>query len=287
MLAKSLVALVLAVTFVACGGSAPEPRQYELQGQILAMRPEAREVTIRHGDIKGFMPGMTMPFMVEDRALLEGKQPGDLVTATLVVGETEAHLSSITKTGTAPIENPIDVTRTEGAILMPGDIVPDQLLVDQDGVPVPISSLRGHRVALTFMYVRCPLPDFCPRMDRNFAAVQKTIKSTPELADVRLVSVSFDPEFDTPPELKKHAQALGADPAVWKFVTATPEEMDKLTGRFGVHVERDDQKSINITHNLRTAVISPDGRVVKVHSGTDWTPAQLVADLKAAPAPAN
>ena len=287
MQVKSLVPVVLAVTFVACGRSTPEPREYELQGQILAMRPEAREVTIRHGDIRGFMPGMTMPFMVNDAALLEGKQPGDLVTATLVVGETEAHLSSLTKTGSAPIENPIEVTRTEGAILMPGDIVPDQLLVDQDGVPMPISSLRGHRVALTFMYVRCPLPDFCPRMDQNFAAVQKTIKSTPELSDVRLVSVSFDPEFDTPVALKKHAQALGADPSIWKFVTATPEEMDKLTGRFGVHVERDDQKSINITHNLRTAVISPEGRVVKVHSGTDWTPAQLVADLKAAPAPAN
>jgi protein SCO1/2 len=284
---KSFVSMVLAVTLAACGRAAPEPRQYELQGQILAMRPEAREVTIRHGDIRGFMPGMTMPFMVNDAALLEGKQPGDLVTATLVVGENEAHLSTLTKTGSAPIENPIEVTRTEGAILMPGDIVPDQLLVDQDGVPMPISSLRGHRVALTFMYVRCPLPDFCPRMDQNFAAVQKTIKSTPELADVRLVSVSFDPEYDTPAELKKHAQALGADPAVWKFVTATPEEMEKLTGRFGVHVERDDQKSINITHNLRTAVIGPDGRVVKVHSGTDWTPAQLVADLKAAPTPAH
>ena len=287
MALKSLLPLVLLATLTACGRSAPEPRQYELQGQILAIRPEAREVTIRHGDIRGFMPGMTMPFTVNDAALLEGKQPGDLVTATLVVGETEAHLSTLTRTGSAPIENPLEVTRTEGAILMPGDIVPDQLLVDQDGVPMPISSLRGHRVALTFMYVRCPLPDFCPRMDRNFAAVQKTIKSTPELADVRLVSVSFDPENDTPAELKKHAQALGADPAVWKFVTAIPEEMEKLTGRFGVHVERDDQKSINITHNLRTAVISPDGRVVKVHSGTDWTPAQLVADLKAAPAPTN
>ena len=104
---------------------------------------------------------------------------------------------------------------------------------------------------------------------------------------MRLVSVSFDPEFDTPAALKTHAQALGADPPVWKFVTATPEEIVTLTRRFGVHVERDAQASIDITHNLRTAVIDPDGRVVKVHSGTDWTPAQLVADLKAAPAPAN
>ncbi len=286
MFLKSCVAVALVATLAGCS-RAPEAREYELKGQILAMRPEAREVTIQHGDIRGFMPGMTMPFQVNDAELLEGKQPGDLVTATLVVGEVEAHLSTLTKTGTAPLEAPIEVTASDAPILMPGDIVPDQLLVDQDGIPTPISSLRGHRVALTFMYIRCPLPNFCPLMDRNFAAVQKTLKSTPALADVRLVSVSFDPEFDTPSALKTHAQALGADPSVWKFVTATPEEIVTLTRRFGVHVERDAQASIDITHNLRTAIIGPDGRVVKVHSGTDWTPAQLVADLKAAPAPAN
>ena len=282
---KSLVALALVSTLAACS-RAPEPRQDQLQGQILAMRPAAREVTIQHGDVRGFMPGMTMPFTVNDAALLEGKQPGDLVTATLVVRETDAYISTLTKTGTAPLAEPIE-TAPEDAILMPGDAVPDQLLVDHNGVPMPISSLRGHRVALTFMYVRCPLPDFCPLMDRNFAAVQETIKSTPDLADVRLVSVTFDPEFDTPAVLKKHADTLGADPARWKFVTGVPEEIEKLTRRFGVHVERDEQKSIEITHNLRTAVVGADGRVVKVYSGTDWTPAQLVADLKAAPAPAN
>ena len=283
---KLAVAVALFALLPGCSG-APEPRQYELQGQILAIRPEAREVTIKHGDIRGFMPGMTMPFHVNDEALLEGKQPGDLVTATLVVGETEAHLSTLTKTGTAPLEAPIEVSANDAPILMPGDLVPDQLLVNQDGVPMPISSLRGHRVALTFMYVRCPLPNFCPLMDRNFAAVQKTVTSTPDLADVRLVSVSFDPDFDTPAALKKHAQTLGANPAVWNFVTATPEEIERFTRRFGVHVERDAQASIDITHNLRTAIIGPDGRVVKVHSGTDWTPAQLVADLKAVPASAN
>ena len=283
---KPFVAVALVAALAGCSRG-PEPREYELQGQILAMRPEAREVTIRHGDIRGFMPGMTMPFQVNDLELLEGKQPGDLVTATLVVGETEAHLSTLTRTGTAPLEAPIEVTASDAPILMPGDMVPDQLLVDQDGVPTPISSLRGHRVALTFTYTRCPLPDFCPLMDRNFAAVQKVMRSMPNLSDVRLISVSFDPEFDTPSVLKKHAEALGADRAVWRFVTATPEEIVTLTRRFGVHVERDAQASIDITHNLRTAVIGADGRVVKVYSGTDWKPQQLVADLQAVPAPAN
>jgi protein SCO1/2 len=283
---RLLASLTLSVLVgLAACSRAPEMRAYELQGQILAMKPESREVVIKHGDIKGFMPGMTMPFKVNEAALLEGKQTGDLITATLMVGETDAYISSITKTGAAPLEPQIEVTATDGAILMPGDPLPDQLLVDQDGTPTPLSSLRGHRVALTFMYTRCPLPDFCPMMDRHFAAVQKTLASTPELADVRLLSVSFDPEHDTPAVLKAHAQALGANPQIWRFVTATPEEMTTLTRRFGVHVERDAASAIDITHNLRTAVIDPEGRILTVHSGTDWTPAQLVADLKAAPAP--
>jgi protein SCO1/2 len=276
-----------ALTLLASCRSAPEPRQYELQGQILAVKAESSEVLIKHGDIKGFMPGMTMPFKVRDEALLQGKQPGDLVTATLVVGEVDAYLSALTKTGTAPLDEQVEVTALDGAVLQPGDLVPDQTLVDQDGKPRALSSLRGHRVALTFMYVRCPLPDFCPLMDRNFAAVQKSIAAAPDLADVRLVSVSFDPAFDTPAVLKQHAQTLGADPARWTFVTGTPEEIATLTRRFGVLVERSEQNAIEITHNLRTAVIDPEGRVVTIHSGTDWTPAQLVGDLKAAPAPAR
>ena len=284
---RSRCGIVLALALAGACSRAPEPRQYELQGQILAIDAERSEVLIRHGDIKGFMPAMTMPFKVRDAALLDGKQAGDLVNATLVVAEVDAHLSALTKTGTAPLEEPVDMTVFDGAILMPGDLVPDQLLVDQDGVARPISSLRGHRVALTFIYTRCPLPDFCPLMDRNFVAVQKAIAATPALADVRLVSVSFDPAFDTPAVLKAHAQALDADPAVWSFMTATEDEIATLTRRFGVVVERDPASPIDITHSLRTAVIDPDGRLVAVHSGTDWTPAQLVADLTAAPAPAR
>jgi protein SCO1/2 len=284
---KLLLAAALAAATVSSCSRAPEARQYELQGQILAIKPESREVLIKHGDIKGFMPGMTMPFKVNDAALLQGRQPGDLVTATLVVEEVDAYLSTLTKTGSAPLDPPIDVTATAGAILQPGDLVPSQTLVDQDGTPRALASFQGHRTALTFMYIRCPLPTFCPMMDKHFAAVQAAVKKDPSLRDVRLVTVSFDPEADTPAALKAHAQSLGADPAVWTFLTGSPEEIDTLTRRFGVVVERDPANAIEITHNLRTAVIDPDGRLVTVHSGADWSPAQLVADLKAAPAPAH
>src|SRR5688500_3699454 len=145
-----LTACALAVA--ACARPA-ETRQFELQGQILAVEPARGEVLIKHGDIKGFMPGMTMPFKVKDASLLGRQKPGDLVTATLVVGDVDSYLSAISTTGHAELEAPPAVS--DGPrILAPGDEVADALLVDQDAKPIPFSTLRGHRVALTFIYTR-------------------------------------------------------------------------------------------------------------------------------------
>jgi len=276
--------LPVLVTLAACSRTAPPSRQFELTGQILEIKPERQEVLLKHDDIKGFMPAMTMPYKVQDSSLLAGKQPGDLVRATLVVGEAEAHLSSMTRTGHAAIETPPPAI-DHAEILEAGQEVPDIILVDQDGTPTLFSSFRGHRVALTFMYTRCPLPDFCPLMDRNFAAVQTALAKTPKLSDVRLVTLTLDPAFDTPAVLKPHAEALNADTRVWSFLTGDPAEVKDFSAAFGIYVEGDQQHPEQITHNLRTAVIDPDGRLVKVQSGNSWTPAQLVADLSAAPAP--
>jgi protein SCO1/2 len=229
---------------------------------------------------------MTMPFTVKDAALLSDKKPGDLVTATLVITDLTAHLSTLTRTGHAAIEAP-PVTSEGPRILVPGEPVADAHLVDQLGKPRSWSAFEGHRVAITFIYTRCPLPDFCPLMDRHFAALQKMILSTPELSDVRLVSVTMDPQFDTPAVLKQHAEQLKADPAIWTFMTGTPSEASTFAQQFGIYTERDLGTGANLTHNLRTAVIDADGRLAHVHSGNDWTPADLVADLKATPAPGH
>jgi protein SCO1/2 len=284
MLVYSRLLVVMALAAASCS-RAPAAREYELKGQILAVRPERNEVVIRHEDVKGFMPGMTMPFRVKEAGLLSGKEPGDLVTATLVVAEVDAHLSALTKTGHAAL---LEAPPPEAPdILQLGATVADARLVDQDAMPRTLSSLRGHRVALTFIYTRCPLPDFCPLMDRHFQAVQREIKKTPALADVRLVSVSFDPQFDTPPVMKAHAERLEADPLIWTFVTGDREEITRFAARFGVAVERAEKNPIDITHNLRTAVIDAVGRLVKIHTGTSCTPADLLADLKATPAATN
>lgn len=279
------VVLGLVLLSTACT-RAPQAREYELEGQILAIQPERNEVTIRHENIAGFMPAMTMPFKVRDQALLSGRQPGDLVRATLVVEEVDAYLSSLSATGHAELEPPAEASGVP-RIMAPGDEVADAQLVREDGTPLPFSSLRGHRVAVTFIYTRCPLPEFCPMMDRHFAAVQKTLSGRSDLADVRLLTVTFDPEFDTPAILQAHARRRGANPDVWMFATGEPEEISRFASQFGVYVERNPQSSADIIHNLITAVVTPDGRLAALHTGNDWTPAELVADLAAAPAPAN
>jgi len=284
---RFLLSAVLALAALPACGCAPDAatRQYELQGQILAVRPERSEVVIKHQDIKGFMPGMTMPFSVKDPALLEGKQPGDLVTATLVVGETQAYLSTLTTTGHEGLSSPPPAPAAD--ILDTGQPVKDAALVDQDDKARPFSSFKGHRLAVTFIYTRCPLPDFCPLMDKHFASIQKTIASTPSLADVRLLTVTLDPDFDRPAILKAYAKRRQANPAVWTFLTGEPGEVKRFESQFGLYVEHNPENPIDITHNLRTAVIDPDGHLVAVHSGNSWTPAELVADLTAAPAPAH
>jgi protein SCO1/2 len=283
----SMRVLVVAASLATACSRTPPAKEYQLKGQILDIKPDTGEVLVKHGDIPGFMPAMTMPYTVGDAKILADKQPGDLITATLVVGETEAHLSQIAKTGHAPIEDAAAPEITASDMLKAGDPVPDTTLVDENNTARPLTSLKGHRVAVTFMYTRCPQPDFCPLMDRNFAAVQNEVKKTPGLGDVRLVSISFDPANDTPAVLKAHARTLQADPAVWHFVTAGKDDIKAFAAKFGVTAEPSDAGANVITHNLATAVIDPDGRLVKIHPGNSWTPANLIADLQAAPAPAH
>jgi protein SCO1/2 len=241
---------------------------------------------IKHEDVKGFMPGMTMPFTVQDPALLSGKERGDLVTATLVVGETQAYLTTLNRTGHQEVSEP-PPPPPQPDVLTAGQTVKDAPLVDQDNRSRAFSTFKGHRLAVTFIYTRCPIPNFCPLMDKHFAAVQKTVATTPSLADVRLLTVTLDPAFDRPAILKAYARRREADPAIWTFLTGEPTDVNAFASQFGLYVEHNPQNAIDITHNLRTAVIDPEGRLVTVHSGNSWTPDELVADLSAAPAPTH
>jgi len=278
MVSYRMVPLVLAA-FVLAGCSGPEAREYELQGQVVAVDGARQEVTIKHEDIRGFMPGMTMAFKVREPALLAERVPGDLVKATLVVQDTETHLRTLERTGFAPVA---DADRPPPRMRAPGEPVEDARFVSQDGTPTRLEDSRGLVRAVTFMYTRCPLPDFCPLVDRHFKSVQDRVRTDESLeGQVRLLSVTLDPAHDTPAVLSAHAAELKADGEIWQFLT-TPDDLQKFAGQFGVSIIKGAEGEMEIVHNLRTAVIAGDGRLVRVLNGSEWTPDDLIAALKEA-----
>jgi protein SCO1/2 len=282
--------LLLAAAAVACSSSPRSDSQtktYALHGQVIAIDAATKNATIKHGDIKDFMSAMTMPYPVKDMSVLKGIAPGDVIDATLTVGSSGIFLTDVKKVGTAPLEKPPAQTSDASPsassgfeLIKVGDPAPNAPFVDQNGRTRDFASFKGQTVVLTFIYTKCPMPTFCPLMDRNFAAIQKTMEGDPSLKNVHLVSVSFDPITDTPPVLKKHAAELGADAKRWTFLTGDRDEIDRFAARFGVSVARAETNPLEITHNLRTAIIDADGRLQKVYTGNEWTPQQLLADLK-------
>jgi protein SCO1 len=273
----TILAVIVAVAAGGCTRTEPQTREYELTGQVLAVDPGRQEVTIRHEDIPQFMPGMTMAFRVREPELLAGRVPGDLVAATLVVTGEDVHLRRLERTGSAPVPD----VATPPRVLAPGDEVADAAFVDQTGAERTLADWRGHALAVTFTYTRCPLPNFCPLIERHFQRVQQLVGTGPgQPGAVQLVSVSVDPEYDRPPVLAAHAQSLDADPALWVFLTGDGEVIRRFASQFGVSIISTAGTADEVVHNLRTAVIGPDGRLVTILGGGDWQPADLAQALR-------
>jgi len=277
--------LLLLLTTGACSrGASGDRREYTLQGQVLSIQPDQKQAVIRHEEIKGFMPAMTMPYNVEDPKEYESVAPGDLVTATLVVETTKAYLQHVKKVGNAPLSVADGGSAPAAAagfeLIKTGAPVPNQTFVNQDGKSVSLADFRGDALIVTFMYTTCPMPTMCPMMDRNFAKIQAKLKEQDNLLKVHLLSVSFDPQVDTPPVMKKHADSLGADPRLWSFVTGDRDEIDKWASGFGISISRAMNDARDITHNLRTAILDRQGNLVQVYNGNEWTPEQVLADVR-------
>ena len=259
-----------------------DSREYTLHGQILSVAADHMEASIKHEDIKGFMPGMTMPYKARDARQFADLKPGDLITSTLVVVSNDAYLKDVKRVGEAPLEKPPGEAPSASSgfeLLKKGGAVPNATFIDQDGKRRDSDSFKGSIVVLTFIYTSCPMPTFCPLMDRHFASIQRRLKTDPSLERVHLISVSFDPLTDTPAVLKKHAAELGADPKYWTFLTGDRDAIDQFAMRFGVSVSRDMNDPLNITHNLRTAIVDARGAFVKAYPGNEWIPEQVLADL--------
>ncbi len=288
--------LVLAAGLAAalgCGKpEAPKPappaaeKPYPLKGVVVSVDAGAGRVIVRHEEVRGYMDAMTMPFNVAEPKMLAELRPGDEIEAKLVVGEKSSRLEGIvvSRRGTSTSTQTIP---EQGPYGKPGDAAPATVLIGQDGKPLSLADFKGRAVALTFIFTRCPLPEFCPRMNTQFAEMETQLAKEPALyAKTQLLSVSFDPEHDSPEVLREYRERFlkgvkGVAPAHWKFATGTPDRIKEFTGFFGLTYLKSGEQFV---HSLATAVIGPDGKVFSVRRGNDWEPPAVIEDLRKAAA---
>jgi len=270
---------IFAVSFAISASSQTRSRRYNLTGEVVSKKPASGEITVKHGDIPGFMAAMTMPYQVKDRSVLQEVQPGDKIAAVVVAKGDEYWLENVRitdrsgrKTAKAPAPS---------HLLAAGEPVPDLPLTNQDGKTIHFRDFAGKAVLLTFIYTRCPMPNFCPRLSSQFAKIHDDLKKAPdELRRTHLLTITFDPKYDSSAVLRKYGLAYldgdAAGFAHWDFASTSPADLRLLANAFGLeYIEEDNQ----ISHTMNIVLIAPDGTVAKSWS-TEWTAAELEQALR-------
>jgi len=276
----------------ACNGGASEPgapnsptaRRYAFKGKVISIDKNARAANIDNEPIPGFMDPMVMAYAIKPPAMLDQLQPGDTITADVVVEpDTSYWLENVKVTGhsNAPAAKPT------AAVHIPslGDPVPDFKLINQDGNHISLRQYRGQTLLLTLIYTHCPFPDFCPRVSHEFAAIDRQIRADPaHYGKAHLLSISFDPAHDTPKVLRAYgfSSAATKDPSLfkhWEFSAIPQTELQEFADYFALTYK---EEGGLITHSLSTAVISPDGKIFRWYHGADWQASDLLQDIAAA-----
>lgn len=270
--------LLLAVS-VGCNRT----RKYPLQGEVVGKNIVTNEITVKHGDIPGFMPAMAMAYRVKNPAVVQELQPGDKIAAEVVIGKDPSDYwledVRITDESARGQAKPSAAPR----MLMPGDRAPDLALINQDGRKIHLSNFAGKALLVTFIYTRCPMPNFCPRLSSQFARIHDELKkNSGDYANTHLLTVSFDPKYDTPAVLRKYGLAyLDGDESGfshWDFASTKPGDLARVAQAFGLQYEEEDNQ---ITHNMSIVLIAPDSTVAKFWS-TDWTWTELMQSMQQA-----
>ena len=255
-----------------------QTNHYAVRGVVRQIAPDHRHVTIQHEAIPGYMMAMTMDFSVRDTNALRQLAPGDQIDFTLTVTTDDDWVENLRRTGKSEALA-LPAVRVNVPELQVGDELPPADFTGENSEPVHLADFRGRAVAFTFFFTRCPLPEFCPRMNRNFAEARKLLLAdTNAPANWQFMSVSFDPEADQPENLRLYAEMYrGGDTNRWLFAVATTKTLRGLAPRLDFHYWRENG---TLSHNLRTVVLDPRGRIAAQFDGNDWTPAQLAGALR-------
>ncbi len=273
------------------GSKTPAAKRHPFTGRVISIDSQAASALIDGDNIPGFMDAMAMAYKIKPPSMVKQLSPGDSISAVVVVVQTNpkdenaepdywlenvkvtAHAKAPPAQGANSLHMPA-----------PGEGVPDFALTDQDGRSISLSQYRGKVVFVTFIYTRCPFPDFCPRMSGNFDEIYKQLGQNPSLARAQLLSISFDPEHDTPKVLREYGFSVAHthDAALfrrWQFAAPRAADLPKIADFFALTVQPEGGL---ITHNLSTAVIGTDGKIVKWYHGGDWQVSDLIKDAASA-----
>jgi protein SCO1 len=282
------------VASTASPGSAPvasaTAKRFPIKGKVVAVDKAGKKITLQHDDIPGYMDAMTMEFPIHEDWVWDEMAPGADIRGELVVDNAGKEPFWIEKIGITASDTSPGAPPISEEFAQVGRPVPDFSLTNQNGKRITTNDFRGKTLAVTFIYAKCPLPDYCVRMSTNFSDVARQIQGDGDLKDkFRLLSVSFDPANDTPEKLRAYGIGyMGNDKNykfdVWQLAVGKDAEVRKVADFFGLRYEIDPTDKTNINHSLRTAVIGPDGKLAKIIPGNDWTPADLLRDMKAAAA---
>ena len=262
---------------------APNTNQqiFQVKGVVIEVKLPEASVKIKHEEVPDYMPAMTMPFDVKDTNELTGLEAGHPVSFRLVVAGMESWIDNIKitgpKTNLPPTTGPLRRIR-DVQPLNEGDLLPEYQFTNQFGKVFSTKDFQGGALAIEFLFTRCPLPNFCPFLANSFGEAQKQLLTLPNApTNWHLLTLSFDPEFDTPAILKNYAESHGADLGHWMFATGEPLDLTAIGEQFGLLVSRDENNSIS--HNLRAVVIDASGRVRKIFIGNEWKPDELVVEM--------
>jgi protein SCO1/2 len=291
-LAGMFLAALLPLLVISCHAPAsrearprPSPQVFTVKGVVREIKPDGRTAVIRHEEIPGYMEAMTMPFRARGTNELSAVKPGDEITFRLLVTEDESWIDQVTQTGRVVAQEPAPAS-TASPTNAPREFrlsdIPDFALTNEFGRPLSLHGFNGRAVAMTFFFTRCPIPEYCPRLTKNFQGAIERLKAAPGgPTNYHFLSISFDP-VDTPVLLRSYARQYRYDSNHWSFVTGNNEQIQELARGFGVAITK---TGAAYDHNFSTAIFDTTGRLQNMWPiGGDVTD-QIVAEVTKAARP--
>lgn len=254
------LAALLAGGAVSCRQVPSGGKSFQVKGVFERLTEDAGGAIIRHEEIPGYMDAMTMAFHARNANEIAQLRPGDEITFRLVVKEDESWIEQVVRTGGRSHRLiAAAATNVEATAAVNSHPLMQYAFTNELGEPVTLAGFKGQALAITFFFTRCPIPEYCPRLSKNFEEASQELLSMPNApTNWHLLSVTIDPQFDTPAMLRSYGKRYHYNPKHWSFLTGPPDQVAELARQSGVTWEPD-QGLLN--HNFRTLIINPAGQL--------------------------